>query len=57
MLVVFQLWSARVKTPLGPGNCIILEYIKVALGSALVNVIGVVGGVILTEPTSTLEPS
>jgi hypothetical protein len=36
---------ARVSTPLGLGNCIILEYIKVALGFALVNVIGVVGGV------------
>ncbi len=45
MLVVFQLWSARVRTPLGLGNCIILEYIKVVLGFALVNVIGVVGGV------------
>ncbi len=30
---------------LGLGNCIILDYIKVALGLALVNVIGVVGGV------------
>ncbi len=45
VLVVFQLWLARVRTPLGLGNCIILEYIKVALGFALVNVIGVVGGV------------
>jgi hypothetical protein len=46
VLVVFQLWSARVRTPLGLGNSIILEYIKVALGFALVNVIGVVGGVL-----------
>ncbi len=45
MLVVFQLWSARVRFALGLGTCIILEYIKVALGFALVNVIGVVGGV------------
>jgi hypothetical protein len=34
-----------VSTPLGLGNCIILEYMKVALGLVLVNVIGFVGGV------------
>jgi hypothetical protein len=33
-------------TALGLGNCIVLEYIKVALGLVLVNMIGFVGGVL-----------
>jgi hypothetical protein len=44
-LVIFQLWSASFRMPLGLGKVVIFEYIEVALGLFVVNDIDVAGSV------------